>query len=204
MRPGCIGRGKVYYPPMLDAIIALDRAAAAAINGLSNTQLLDWIMALVTWGGNGAIAFFLTIPFYPQRPRRAYLRAAAACAVALAIGGLVVQGIKHAVPRARPAADPALAGRINDLTGGLKSGSFPSGHAQTAFGAATVVALEAGALWGGTAFALASLVAFSRIYLGAHFPADVAAGAVLGIVTALLCVYSARRLFPPRESGDGH
>ena len=157
---------------MLDALIGLDRAAAAAVNGLSGTGLLDWVMALITLCGNGLAAFLLSIPFLPRSPRRAFLQAAAACAVALAVGGLACNGIKHFVPRARPAADRELAGRVNDLSGGLRSHSFPSGHAQTAFGAATVIAMESGAAPGAGAFVAAVLIAFSRVYLGAHFPSD--------------------------------
>ena len=62
--------------------------------------------------------------------------------------------------------------------------SFPSGHATVAFACATVLALAVPRL-AVPLYALAGLVALSRVYVGVHYPFDVLAGAVLGIVLAL-------------------
>lgn len=58
--------------------------------------------------------------------------------------------------------------------------SFPSGHATTAFMAATLMSrfFKRNAIW----FAIASLAAFSRIYVGAHYASDVVAGALTGMI----------------------
>jgi len=56
--------------------------------------------------------------------------------------------------------------------------SFPSGHTAAAFAAA--VALAGAGLLGPAAVALAVGIGLSRVYLGAHYPLDVAAGAMLG------------------------
>jgi undecaprenyl-diphosphatase len=62
--------------------------------------------------------------------------------------------------------------------------SFPSGHATTAF--ATAVVLAAWYPRQAVGFVgLAALVGLSRILLGAHFPSDVLAGALLGSGVAL-------------------
>jgi undecaprenyl-diphosphatase len=62
--------------------------------------------------------------------------------------------------------------------------SLPSGHATVAFACATVLALAVPRLrWG--FYALAALIAFSRVYVGVHYPFDVAAGAVLGVTLAI-------------------
>jgi membrane-associated phospholipid phosphatase len=81
--------------------------------------------------------------------------------------------IKQVVGRRRPElADlPALTETPTAL-------SFPSAHASTSFAGAVVysrLGLPAAAL-----YALATGLALSRIYLGVHYPSDVAAGAVLG------------------------
>ena len=72
------------------------------------------------------------------------------------------------------------------------SSSFPSGHAATSFACATVLsALVPG---GAPAFvALAAAIAYSRLYLGVHWPGDVVAGAALGVATALLLLEATRR-----------
>jgi undecaprenyl-diphosphatase len=91
--------------------------------------------------------------------------------------------LKSAVGRARPpVADHAIHAAVRLPHGS----SFPSGHAATAFAAATVVALLRPALrW--PALVVASAVAFSRVYLGVHFLSDVLAGAALGVAVGLLC-----------------
>lgn len=71
--------------------------------------------------------------------------------------------------------------------------SFPSGHATTAFSLAAVVAfIWPKAFW--PAMAFAALVAISRIVVGAHYPTDITAGAVLGVLGA----YAVRQFFVAR------
>ena len=69
-----------------------------------------------------------------------------------------------------------------------KDYSFPSGHTQASFAAAT--ALFTGNKKAGIcAFVLAALIAFSRLYLYVHFPTDVLAGIVFGICCGLLSAF---------------
>ena len=73
------------------------------------------------------------------------------------------------------------------------TGSFPSGHATVAFACATILALAVPRL-APPLFALAGLVAWSRVYVGVHYPLDVLAGAVLGVVLAFAIAAAARFL----------
>lgn len=69
---------------------------------------------------------------------------------------------------------------IKLLVDALHDFSFPSGHTLASFGAATALFLHH-KKWGIAALTLASLIAFSRLYLYVHYPTDVLAGLVLGV-----------------------
>jgi membrane-associated phospholipid phosphatase len=73
------------------------------------------------------------------------------------------------------------------------SRSFPSGHSASAFAFASGVAatLPAAAV---PLRGLAALVAYSRLHTGVHYPADVLAGALLGVTLARVTTWARRRL----------
>lgn len=62
--------------------------------------------------------------------------------------------------------------------------SFPSGHTCASFAAALVYYRMLPKKWGIAAVVLASLIAFSRLYLGVHYPSDVIAGMAIGALAA--------------------
>ncbi len=65
----------------------------------------------------------------------------------------------------------------------LRGNSFPSGHAANNFAMAMVVALFY-RRWGWLAFLIASVVSYSRIYVGSHWPLDVLVSCFLGALLA--------------------
>ena len=105
---------------------------------------------------------------------------------------LLTSLLKLAVDRERPyevipAADPLLRWDV--------AGSFPSGHAATSVAGAIILTylIGRGGVWLGL---LAAAVAFSRVYVGVHYPGDVLAGAVLGAAVGLAAIALVRRLRP--------
>jgi undecaprenyl-diphosphatase len=91
--------------------------------------------------------------------------------VADGIGELTADVLKAVIPRARPHLHPLIAVP--------RTHSFPSGHATTSFACATVLALAL-PRWRVPLLLLAAAVAWSRVYVGVHYPLDVIAGAALG------------------------
>ena len=106
--------------------------------------------------------------------------------LALAAAGFgahtVAEALKDVVERARPGV--LLSGvHLRDSTT-VDSLGFPSSHAATAFGLATVaVTLLPRRGWRIGAWVLAGLVALGRVHAGAHLPLDVIGGAAIGVAT---------------------
>lgn len=67
----------------------------------------------------------------------------------------------------------------------LTAHAFPSGHTSVAFACAAAITLGSPG-WGLLAMAVAFAVGLGRIFVGVHFPSDVLAGAVLGVVCAAI------------------
>jgi 4-amino-4-deoxy-L-arabinose transferase-like glycosyltransferase/membrane-associated phospholipid phosphatase len=105
--------------------------------------------------------------------------------------GLVCTTLKQAFGRVRPCS--ALEG-VQLLLGCGTSGSMPSAHAGNTF----ALAMAAFLYWrrsGWVLFPLAAAVSFSRVYNGVHYPADVVAGAIVGMAIAFAVVFGMNALW---------
>jgi len=153
----------------------LDRRVFLAINRLPAMPVLDWVMWSVThlgsaWAGVATLAVAIQI----HRPRFGQVTALAFLTV-----GLLIGVTKALTQRQRP---------FVQLPGvrvvGLRPAdmSYPSGHSAMAFNVATLMAVGLPLAWPLRVglYLLAAWVAYSRLYLGVHFPLDVLSGALLG------------------------
>jgi len=145
----------------------------------------DLLLGWITWMGDAGVAAVLAVAGLLILDRRRFWRNFLFLAGAMFLSTVAVHLVKDWVARPRPLAE--LGGLLPDgrpvhvLFDELRARSFPSGHTQTVFGlAAGFDMLFPGRLrW---LYLLAAWVGLSRVYVGAHFPLDVAAGALLGLL----------------------
>lgn len=102
--------------------------------------------------------------------------------LALGFTQIVVHSLKRLLSRERPY---KIIEQLNTFGIDLSDYSFPSGHTTASFSLATTIALNMPKVTILVLF-LALIIAISRIYLGVHYPTDVAAGIILGIGGAII------------------
>jgi membrane-associated phospholipid phosphatase len=115
-----------------------------------------------------------------------------------AVSGIIVQVLKYYIIEARPAVylkDSSYQYFIEDVT--LHNlHAFPSGHTATVFAMAAILSFAAKNKYYSILYiAVAILVGYSRIYLAQHFIDDVLAGAVIGLLSAIICRIFFEKLF---------
>ena len=169
-----------------------DRAGYRSLAGLS-TPLLDAPLRWVSDCANRSRPWFLFASFLALVGGREGRRGALTGLAAVGAASLVVnQPLKRACVRARPDWD-ALRVPPQRRVRMPSSASFPSGHSASAAAFAVAVGdlLPAHRM---PLRAAASMVAFSRVYTGVHYPSDVLVGAAVGALLGRLASLTVRRL----------
>ncbi len=181
----------------MEALQQFDAGIFTTINSW-HAFYFDNFMALVTviitWL---PMILMLLYMLYMKKGWRKMLAVLLAVAVVILIADQVSASIiKPLVGRLRPSRNPDLQATVhlvNQYNGSMFG--FVSSHAANCFGIATLLAF----LFKNRAFtwfmiAWASLMCYSRIYLGVHYPGDIVCGAILGVAAAAAVYYLAKQL----------
>ena len=165
---------------MFEAITNWDFSVLYFVQENLRSDFLDAVASVLSVVFNAGIAWFVICAVMAifKKSRSASLMVLCAIVLAFAIGELTM---KNVICRVRPCnidTDILLA------VSRPSSYSFPSGHTGSSFAAATAIFLW-NKKWGIPALVLAFVIAMSRVYLFVHYPTDVLAGAVLGVLCAL-------------------
>ena len=183
----------------ISLLLAFDRMILFSTVNLHHTALLDRIMIIMTKFGQaeGIIPVLLFMLVFRSCRNWWYILAAFVCNGAPAIFIQILKGIFNAPrPFEYYKADP---GWIHfDAAWGhhLLHHSFPSGHAAGAFSMCCFLSmiLPKRLSWLGTVvFFLALFICYTRMYLAAHFYADVYVGSLIGTTTTIFCFALMRR-----------
>lgn len=170
---------------MLETLLNLDGGFLLFLQESVRSPILNSIMIWITsLGDAGKIWIVLTIVllFYPKTRKVGIMSA-----VAL-LGSLLINNylIKNLVQRPRPFVT------FTDLRIIIPTPSefsFPSGHTSSSFAAAAVFYRHLPKKLGLPSVILAGLIGFSRLYVGVHYPTDVIAGALMGILLSYMAEF---------------
>ena len=191
-----------------DFIVNFDVAVYQFVDSIMN-PVLDSIFTLITHLGDtpGIIWWVLAvILFIPKKTRKLAIVLIAGLAIASAVNNLA---LKNIIERPRPYnIDPSVwtnagyeyiwPGLIDESS----SWSFPSGHTSSSIGAGFALLLacckDKKLALGIPAFILSLLIGFSRIYVHVHYPSDVVAGAVVGLLGGLVAYVIYAKLLVPK------
>lgn len=155
------------------------------INYNLQNPFFDFIMPIITHLGGFKIlivacvlVFVLSIIYKNDNVKRIVLL----CALSLLIAGGIAVLLKNAVLEPRPFVSLS---NVHLLIAEDDPNSFPSGHTTSTFAVLSVLVFKfRHEFWSVVLILFGIVIGFSRIYVGVHYPLDVFAGCILGVLSA--------------------
>ncbi|HRJ15546.1 MAG TPA: phosphatase PAP2 family protein [Saprospiraceae bacterium] len=175
---------------MLETIQHWDQQVFELLNGQWQSPLLDWLAPL--WRDKRFwIPLYLLLSIFVVRTyRKRGLYFLLALGLTAGISDVASSRIvKPSVQRLRPCNNPELRDDVHLLVHCGSGYSFTSSHAANHFAAAAFLFFTLGRLHRrgrGLWWLWAASIAYAQVYVGVHYPADVLAGAVLGVAIGYL------------------
>ncbi len=167
---------------MIEILIKLDQSILLTIQEYLRTPILTFIFIMFTTLGNSGVIWILIsmgLLIFKKTRKVGIISLCALCG-----SGIINNGIlKHLVGRVRPF---DVIWGLNVLIPKPNDFSFPSGHTASSFAAASILFRKLPKKYGIPAIILASMISFSRLYVGVHYPSDVLFGMVIGILISYL------------------
>lgn len=168
---------------MLDFFFQLDKTLFLYINHLPHNIYSDAIFTFFsgigTWGVIWLVIGIVLFIWEEIEDKKGLIAIIIAVLVSLIF---IDGGVKNVIKRPRPQFSVAQTIVVAD---NRDSYSFPSGHTTLAIAGAYILAREH-KKWAKLYYLLAILIAFSRIYLGKHYPLDVLGGVFIGLIIGYL------------------
>lgn len=168
----------------MNQLISLDQQLLLFLNGLgSSTFDPFWLLVTGKWFW---IPFYIILLYlvYKSVPIRKLLFVLLFIAIGITISDQLASVFKHGIQRLRPCHEPLLADKMRMVICGGNYG-FYSAHASSSFFLFSFLTLLIGKKYRYLPYILAFwaiLVSYSRIYVGVHYPGDVAFGAAVGFL----------------------
>lgn len=155
------------------------------INQVWTNGLFNKVMPWVTDWRNTWWVFVILAVIWILAQRMKAVKVILGCALAVALSDSINHRVlKPLIKRDRP--EVALgAAQVRLLVPSSHNYGFPSNHASNSFAVATYISFIQPAL-AIVVYPLAWLISYSRIYVGVHFPFDVIAGALFGVIYAVI------------------
>ena len=157
------------------------------------TPFLTVFLEFMTDLGNGGFIWILSSLLLLLSPKTRKLGICALISLLLSLGFTNIL-LKNLFQEPRPFVTyPEILPLITHVSSA--SFAFPSGHTSASFAAALLFYRFLPRPWGILSLAAAFLIAFSRLYLGVHYPMDILVGAAAGALSAFLAPRILRRLW---------